>query len=65
MAFALIKTEGLDATGRERITREAQAMGRMGTHPHVVTIFEIGEEGGTPYVVTELLGGFAQSSRAL
>ena len=32
-------------------------MGRMGTHPHVVTIFEIGEEGGAPYVVTELLGG--------
>lgn len=57
VAFALIKTEGLDATGRERITREAQAMGRMGTHPHVVTIFEIGEEGGAPYVVTELLGG--------
>ena len=57
VAFALIKTEGLDDVGRERITREAQAMGRMGTHPHVVTIFEIGEEGGAPYVVTELLGG--------
>ena len=57
VAFALIKTDGLDATGRERITREAQAMGRMGSHPHVVTIFEMGEEGGAPYVVTELLGG--------
>ena len=57
VAFALIKTEGLDATGRERIVREAQAMGRMGTHPHVVTIFEIGEEAGAPYVVTELMGG--------
>jgi hypothetical protein len=57
VAFALIKTEGLDATGRERITREAQAMGRLGAHPHIVTIFEIGEEGGSPYVVNELLGG--------
>jgi hypothetical protein len=57
VAFALIKTEGLDATGRERITREAQAMGRLGTHPHVVTIFEIGDEGGSPYVVNELLAG--------
>ena len=57
VAFALIKTDGLDATGRERITREAQAMGRMGSHPHVVTIFEMGEESGAPYVVTELLGG--------
>jgi hypothetical protein len=57
VAFALIKTEGLDATGRERIVREAQAMGRLGAHPHVVTIFEIGEEAGAPYVVTELMGG--------
>jgi tetratricopeptide (TPR) repeat protein len=57
VAFALIKTEGLDATGRERIAREAQAMGRLGTHPHIVTIFEIGEEGGSPYVVNELLAG--------
>ncbi|MEZ4503081.1 MAG: protein kinase [Dehalococcoidia bacterium] len=57
VAFALIKTEGLDATGRERITREAQAMGRLGAHPHIVTIFEIGEENGSPYVVNDLLGG--------
>jgi len=28
VAFALIKTEGLDDTSRERIQREAQAMGR-------------------------------------
>ncbi|MEO5974960.1 MAG: protein kinase [Ilumatobacteraceae bacterium] len=57
VAFALIKTEGLDAIGRERVVREAQTMGRLGSHPHVVTIFEIGEDGGRPYVVTELLGG--------
>ncbi len=30
-------------------------MGRMDTH--VVTIFEIGEGRGAPYVLTELLGG--------
>ncbi|MBI2887597.1 MAG: hypothetical protein HYY02_10360, partial [Chloroflexi bacterium] len=34
VAFALIKTEGLDDVGRQRITREAQAMGRLGSHPH-------------------------------
>ena len=37
VAFALIKTEGLDETSRTRITREAQAMGRLGAHPHIVT----------------------------
>ena len=31
VAFALIKTEGLDEAGRSRIQREAQAMGRLGS----------------------------------
>ena len=45
VAFALIKTEGLDDAGRSRIQREAQAMGRLGAHPHIVTVFDLGEEG--------------------
>ena len=57
MAFALIKTEGLDEVSRTRITREAQAMGRLGSHPHIVTVFDLGLEGGQPYMVTELMGG--------
>ena len=32
VALAVIKTEGLDPTSRVRITREAQAMGRLGDH---------------------------------
>ena len=57
VAFALIKTEGLDDTSRTRIQREAQAMGRLGSHPHTVTVFDLGEEGVQPYMVTELMGG--------
>jgi serine/threonine protein kinase len=57
VAFALIKTEGLDDVGRERVVREAQAMGRMGVHPHIVSILDFGDHEGTPYVVTELMGG--------
>ena len=57
VAFALIKTEGLDETSRTRIQREAQAMGRLGSHPHIVTVFDLGEEGDQPYIVTELMGG--------
>ena len=57
VAFALIKTEGLDETGRQRIRHEAQAMGRLGSHPHVVSVFDIGDEAGQPYLVTELLTG--------
>jgi len=57
VAFALIKTDGLDGPGRERISREAQAMGRLGSHPHIVTVFDLGDEAGQPYMVTELMGG--------
>ncbi len=57
VAFALIKTNGLDETSRTRIQREAQAMGRLGSHPHIVTVFDLGEEQGQPYMVTELMGG--------
>jgi len=57
VAFALIKTEGLDDIGRDRITREAQAMGRLGAHPHIVSVFDLGEEDGQPYIVTELMAG--------
>ena len=44
VAFALIKTEGLDDTSRTRIQREAQAMGRLGSHPHIVTVVKGGEK---------------------
>ena len=47
VAFAMIKTEGLDDTSRTRIQREAQAMGRLGSHAHIVTVFDLGEENGT------------------
>ena len=63
MAFALIKTEGLDEVSRTRMQREAQVMGRLGSHPHIVTVFGLGEESTTessqcqPYMVTELMGG--------
>nr|MDP9238029.1 serine/threonine-protein kinase [Chloroflexota bacterium] len=57
VAFALIKTDGLDADGIVRVRREAQAMGRLGDHPHIVTIFDSGDEGGAPYIVLRHLTG--------
>ena len=55
VAFALIKTDGLDDTSRTRIQREAQAMGRLGSHQHIVTVFDLGQEQDQPYLVTELM----------
>jgi class 3 adenylate cyclase len=59
IALALIKTAGLDAAGRERIRREARAMGRLGSHPNIVSVLDLGEERGQPYLVTELMPGGA------
>src|SRR5918992_1176855 len=53
VAIALLKTEGLDVAARQRLEREAQAMARLGDHPNVVAIFDIGEEDGEPYIVSQ------------
>jgi len=57
VAFGLIKAEGLDADSRQRITREAQAMARLGDHPNLMPIFDLGEENGQPYMVQPLMVG--------
>jgi serine/threonine protein kinase/tetratricopeptide (TPR) repeat protein len=57
VALALIKTEGVDKESMIRITREAQAMGRLGAHPNIVTVFDLGKDQDQPYIVTELMGG--------
>jgi tetratricopeptide (TPR) repeat protein/archaellum biogenesis ATPase FlaH len=57
VAFALIKTEKLDETTRTRIIREARAMGRLGDHPNIVTIHDMGEYEGQPYIVLPVMPG--------
>jgi len=57
VAVAVIKTEGLDEAGLSRVKREAQAMGKLGDHPNIVTIHDIGDDGGQPYIVSQYMGG--------
>jgi TonB family protein len=40
----------------QRFYREAQAAGSL-QHPNVVTIYEMGEEGGTPFIAMEYIEG--------
>ena len=55
VAFALIKIENLDDKDRTRITREAQAMGRLGDHPNIVTVYDFGDHVGQPYIVQPVM----------
>ena len=41
-----------------RIKREAQAMGKLGDHPNIVSIFDFGDHEGQPYIVLPLMSGW-------
>jgi eukaryotic-like serine/threonine-protein kinase len=57
VAVALIKTEGLDSAGMERVRREARAMARLGGHPHIVTVFDVTGEHEQPLLVSQFMAG--------
>ena len=57
VAIAVIKTEGLDDGGRARVRREAEAMGQLGDHPNIVTVYDVAEENGQVYLVTQYMSG--------
>src|SRR3954454_13464638 len=59
VAVGIVKTSGLTEDARTRVTREAQSMARLGDHPHVVTVYDIGEENGDPYIVSQFMAGGA------
>ncbi|HVL91436.1 MAG TPA: protein kinase [Actinomycetota bacterium] len=57
VAIALIETAGLDEDGRERIHREARAMATLGSHNNIVDIYDVGEEAGHTYIISEYMAG--------
>ena len=58
VALAVFKTEGLEAGALDRARREAEAMARLGDHPNIVTVFDIGEgPHGELFLVSQLMPG--------
>jgi serine/threonine-protein kinase len=52
-----------DPRGRERFQREARAAAGLSSHPHVVTIYDVGEHDGRTFMVMELMRGGSVADR--
>jgi tRNA A-37 threonylcarbamoyl transferase component Bud32 len=52
-----------DQANRQRFTREALAAARLSGDPAIVTIFDVGEWEGRPFIVMEYLGGGSLEDR--
>src|SRR5829696_8302516 len=58
VAVALFDTEGVGASIQARARREAEAMRKLGDHPHIVTVLDTGEDDeGNPFIVSSYMPG--------
>jgi serine/threonine protein kinase len=57
VAIKVLPDELSSDPGRlERFSREARAVAAL-NHPNILSVYDVGNEGGTPYAVFELLDG--------
>ena len=52
-----------DERARRRFEREARAAAGLSSHPHVVTIYDVGERDGRAFIVMELMRGGTVAER--
>jgi tetratricopeptide (TPR) repeat protein len=56
VAVKVLSASHLGTEGRSRLLREAQAVARL-NHPNIVSLYDAGEAGSTPFIVMELVEG--------
>ena len=56
VALKILSTEWADADARRRFQREAQTASAL-NHPHIVSVYDAGEDEGRQYLVTEYIDG--------
>ena len=56
VAIKLLSDDLADAAARRRFQREAQTASSL-SHPHIVTVYDVGEVDGRQYLVTEFVDG--------
>ncbi len=64
VAIKVLRSEVVqDEQGIQRFQREARAAARLGGHPHIVTIYDYGEQDGRVYLVLEYIEGSTLQER--
>src|SRR5262249_53878135 len=56
VAIKVISSALFDESGKARFLREARPVGRL-NHPHIVTLYDVAEADGAPFLVMEVIEG--------
>ena len=56
VAVKVLHDTGLDSAGETRLLQEARAAAQL-NHPNIVTVHDVGEADGTPFLVMEWMEG--------